>query len=131
MIDLNERNYKLKTQNRKFGKVIREKRCDARGKYKKGEGAVSLLMAISGNERVGEAFSFHGCFTKGGTNLWRFYNFMMEMCNWLEANGPGRKFLFTMDNLNIHKHPLILNLINDRGHRFGFVCTILVMLWSD
>ncbi len=33
VIDLNESNYKLEMQNRKFGKVTREKRCDARGKY--------------------------------------------------------------------------------------------------
>jgi hypothetical protein len=33
VIDLGESNYKLETQNRKFGKVTREKRCNARGKY--------------------------------------------------------------------------------------------------
>ena len=33
VIDLDESNYKLETQNRKFGKVVREKRCKARGKY--------------------------------------------------------------------------------------------------
>mgnify|MGYP006211949657 FL=1 len=33
VIDLDESNYKLETQNRKFGKVVREKRCNARGKY--------------------------------------------------------------------------------------------------
>jgi hypothetical protein len=48
IIDLDESNYKLDTQNRMFGKVMREKQCDARGKYKKGEESVSLLMAISG-----------------------------------------------------------------------------------
>ncbi len=56
----------------------------------------------------------------GGTNLWCFYNFMMELCNWLEANRPGQDVLFTMDNLNIHKHPSIFNLIHERGHHFVF-----------
>jgi hypothetical protein len=79
VIDIDESNYKLESQNRKFGKVTREKRCDARGKYKKGAGSVSLLMAISGDERVGEAFSFHRCFTEGGTNLWRFFNYMRNL----------------------------------------------------
>jgi hypothetical protein len=65
VIDLDESNYKLETQNSKFRKVIREKRYGARGKYKKGEGSVSLLMAISGNEREGESFSFHRCFLEG------------------------------------------------------------------
>jgi hypothetical protein len=40
----------LEMQNRKFGKGIREKRCAAHGKYKKGEGGVSLLMAILGDK---------------------------------------------------------------------------------
>ena len=53
VIDLDKSNYKLETQNRKSGKVTREKRCDARGKYKKGEGSVSLLMYISGDEQAG------------------------------------------------------------------------------
>jgi hypothetical protein len=102
------------------GEVIREKRCDARDKYKKGEGSVSLLMAISGNERVGQAFSFHRCFTEGGTDLFRFYNFLLELFDWLDQNLPGRSFLLTMDNLNIHRHPVVLHLIAQRGHRVVF-----------
>ena len=70
IIDLDKSNYKLETQNRKFGKVTREKWCDGRGKYKKGEGSVSLLMAISGNEQAGQSFSFRRCFVEGGTDLY-------------------------------------------------------------
>jgi hypothetical protein len=120
VIDLDESNYKLETQNHKFGMVIREKRCDARGKYKKGEGSVSLLMVISGDKREGESFSFHRCFIEGGTDLFRFYNFLFELFDWLDANRPGRSFLLTMDNLNIHCHPAMLHLIADRGHRVVF-----------
>jgi hypothetical protein len=120
VIDLDESNYKLESQNRKYGKVIREKRCDARGKYKKGEGSVSLLMAISGDERDGQAFSFYMCFVEGGTDLFRFYNFLSELFDWLDVNRPGRSFLLTMDNLNIHRHPAVLHLIADRGHRVVF-----------
>lgn len=120
IIDIDESNYKLESQNRKFGKVTRAKRCDARGKYKKGAGSVSLLMAISGDERVGEAFSFHRCFTEGGTNLWRFFNYMQDLMDWLDINRPGRSFLFTMDNLNLHRHPVTTNLIYARGHRIVF-----------
>ncbi len=65
VIDIDKSNFKLESQNQNFGKVTRERRCDARGKYKKGVGSVSLLMAISGDARVGEAFSFHRCFTEG------------------------------------------------------------------
>ncbi len=66
VIDIGKSNYKLESQNRTFGKVTRKRHCDARGKYKKGAGSVSLLIAISGDKRVGEAFSFHRCFTEGG-----------------------------------------------------------------
>ena len=76
IVDFDESNYKLETQDRKNGKVSREKRCDARGKYKKGAGSLSLVMAISGDERAAQAFSFHRTYTEGGTDLWRFYNFM-------------------------------------------------------
>jgi hypothetical protein len=120
IIDLDESNYKLETQNRKFGKVMREKRCDARGKYKNGEGSVSLLLAISGDEQAGQSFSFHRCFTEGGTDLYRFFNYMTELCDWLDDNRPGRSFLFTMDNLNLHRHPIVSNLIYGRGHRVVF-----------
>ena len=120
VIDLDESNYKLEMQNRKFGKVTREKRCNARGKYKKGEGSVSLLMAISGDKQAGQSLSFHRCYTEGGTDLWRFFNFMLELCDWLDAHRPGSSFLFTMDNLNIHKHPVILDLIHGHEHRVIF-----------
>ncbi len=43
VINLNKSNYNLESQNRKYGKVIWEKRCDARGKYKKGEGECEPL----------------------------------------------------------------------------------------
>jgi hypothetical protein len=92
VIDIDESNCKLESQNRKFGKVTREKRCDARGKYMKSAGSVSLLMAISGDERVGKAFSFHRCFTEGGTNLLRFFNYMRNLMDWLDINRPGRSF---------------------------------------
>jgi len=120
VIDIDKSNYKLESQNRKFGEVTRERRCDAQGKYKKGAGSVSLLMAISGDERVGEAFSFHRCFTEGGTNFWRFFNYMQNLMDWLDINRPGRSFLFTMDNLNLHRHLVTTNLIYARGHHIVF-----------
>ena len=100
--------------------MIWEKRCDGRGKYKKGEGSVSLLMAISGDERDGQAFSFHRCFVEGGTDLFRFYNFLLELFDWLAEHRPERLFLLTMDNMNIHRHPAVLNLVAERGHRVVF-----------
>ncbi len=45
---------------------------------------------------------------------------MTELCDWLVANWPGRPLLFTMDNLNLHRHPIVSNLIYGRGHRVVF-----------
>jgi hypothetical protein len=45
---------------------------------------------------------------------------MSDLIDFLNANYPNRRFLFTMDNLNIHRHPIILNLIEDAGHRIVF-----------
>jgi hypothetical protein len=56
----------------------------------------------------------------GGADLLHFFDFMLELCNWLAANHPVCQFLFTMDNLNIHKHPMIIHLIYSHGHRVVF-----------
>jgi len=45
---------------------------------------------------------------------------MHDLCDWLTTFRAGRHFIFTMDNLNIHKHPIIINLIYTRGHRVVF-----------
>ncbi len=116
LIDIDEIGYRLNSQNHSFGKVTREKSCDARGKYKNDDGGVNLLMAISGDERDGHSFLLHKCYNKGGTDLLCFFDFMLKFCNWLAVNHPGCQFLFTMDNLNIHKHLMIIHLIYSRAH---------------
>ena len=45
---------------------------------------------------------------------------MTEFLDWLEEHRPGKSFCFTMDNLNIHKHPMVLTLIEEAGHRLVF-----------
>lgn len=118
MIDVDEACFKVTDKDRKRGKVRGWRRCDARGKYKKGAGSTSLLMGISGDEV--DPFEFHQQFSSGGTGLWRFYCFMRDFIDWLTTNRPGRSFCFTMDNLNVHKNPMILNMIENAGHRIVF-----------
>jgi len=66
VIDIDKSNYKLESQNQKFGKVTWERRCDARGQYKKGAGSVSLLMAILGVTReLGRHFLSTGASRRG------------------------------------------------------------------
>jgi hypothetical protein len=115
MIDIDEAKFKLESQNRKWGKVTRQRRCDACRKYEKGEGGISLIMGICGDEA--DPFEFHQQFARGGTGLWQFYCYMHDFIEFLDVNGPGNSYCFTMDNLNIHKNPIIVDLIKDAGHR--------------
>jgi hypothetical protein len=118
MIDIDEAKFKLESADRKYGKVAREFRCNLRGKYKKGEPGSNLIMAISGDGN--NPYSFHQQYTEGGTDLWRFYSFMRDLIDDLQTRFPGRRFTFTMDNLNIHRHQLVLNLIHNAGYRVVF-----------
>ena len=77
-------------------------------------------MTISGDEQIGQAFLFHRCYTEGNTDLWRFYNYISELCSWLAEHRPWRLFLFTMDNLNLDRSPLVQNLIHSFGHRIVY-----------
>ena len=45
---------------------------------------------------------------------------MLGLLGYLDAHHPGRSFVLTMDNLNIHKHLAIRFLIYNRGHRLVF-----------
>ena len=102
----------------KRGKVTKERICDARGKFKNFAGQVSLLIGTSWHGR--NPFSFHKQFSEGGTNPCLFYVFMREFIDLLDANRPGSKFCFTMDNINIHKHPVIPDMVEYAGHCIVF-----------
>jgi hypothetical protein len=114
MIDIDEAGFKLESKDRKRGKVTKQKRANAPGKYKKGVRSVNLLMGISGDEA--DPFEFHNLYV-GSLNTWRFYTFMEDFIQWLTLNRPGQTFCFTMDNLNINKHPIVRELIDTSGHR--------------
>lgn len=118
MIDIDEAGFKLESGDRSFGKAAREFRCNIRGQYKKGVPGSSLIMAISGS--ANDPYEFHQQFTEGGTDMYRFYCFMRDLIEDLNTNFLNKSFCFTMDNLNIHKHPVILDLIADAGHRVVF-----------
>jgi hypothetical protein len=45
---------------------------------------------------------------------------MEAFIEWLNANRLNEQFLFTMDNLNLHKHPMILDMIENAGYRIVF-----------
>jgi len=118
MIDIDEAGFKIDDQDRKRGKVTKQRRVNSKGKYKKGDRNVSLLMGISGDQQ--DPFEFHQTFSEGGTNQYRFFCFMEDFIAWLVLNRPNQQFCFTMDNLNLHKHPMIRDMIDEAGHRVVF-----------
>jgi hypothetical protein len=117
MIDIDEAGFKLESGDRKFAKVAREFRANIRGNYKKGAPGSNLIMAIGGGHNP---YSFHRQYTEGSTNLERFHEYMTELIEDLNTRYPNRSFTFTMDNLNIHRNRMILDLIRDAGHRIVF-----------
>mmetsp|Transcript_62071 Transcript_62071/g.74686 ORF Transcript_62071/g.74686 Transcript_62071/m.74686 type:complete len:97 (-) Transcript_62071:90-380(-) len=45
---------------------------------------------------------------------------MTKILDDLRARFPGRSFCFTMDNLNVHTNPMVINAILNDGHKFVF-----------
>ena len=119
MIDVDEAGFKLDHQNRKFGKTVSPLRCDQAGVYGIGL-KTNILLAIAGDPVL--AMRWWEMWRKGGTTLDRFANFVQVVLDDLATNPQtvGRTFTFTTDNLNVDKHPRIVNMIRGAGHRLVF-----------
>ena len=57
IIDLDKAQFKLEIQDRKYGQVSNQKRCNTKGKYNMGVSSVNLLMDVSGDNA--EPFLYH------------------------------------------------------------------------
>jgi hypothetical protein len=117
IIDIDEAGFKLEHQNRKFGKTVSALRCTQAGVYGRGE-KLNLLLAISGDDV--NVMRWHEIWMMGGTTITRFYDFIRRILDDLAVQFPGRRFCFTMDNLNSHKNPIILNMLHNAGHLYVF-----------
>jgi hypothetical protein len=115
IIDFDQCALFAETTDRPFGKCVREKRCDMCGPYNEGE-KLNFMMAVVGDDN--NPLRWTEAWSSEGTNLFRLYNFLERII--LDLAPLGRSFCFTMDNLNIHKNPIILNLIMGAGHRYVF-----------
>jgi hypothetical protein len=118
MVDIDECGLFVETAARHIGKAFVGVRCREPGPYGHSE-KYTLLMAIAA--RPGPLDRFVQMDTRPGTNVTTFFEFMQDMINdigpgWL----PGNRRCFTMDNLLAHKHPLVLQLIQQHGHRYVF-----------
>ena len=95
------------------------KRTHVDGAYNRDAG-VNLMMAVSTDSNYGMEWHDHWLSDEGGTNLYRLLEFYERILDQLDVDHPGRSFCFTMDNLNVHKHPAFLHLLVNRGHRYLF-----------
>ena len=119
MIDVDESGIKIEASNPNFGKAVSFQRCHFEGAYNR-ERKLNLMMAVSADPVYDMEWHEHWEQDEGGTNLYRMYTFFERIINQLEVDRPGRTFCFTMDNLNVHHHPMLLDLITSRGHRYLF-----------
>ena len=79
---------------------------------------LNVLMAVCGCDVIPSRWS--ELWTGEGTTLHRFYHFIRTIVEDINERFPGLFFTLTMDNLNIHKNPLVVGLILDKGHQVGF-----------
>ena len=114
VIDIDEAGIHLESQDRSFGKTVEGDRCDQAGHYNRSE-RLNTLLGISGDDAI--ASRWVNTWSGEGTTLFRFSTFLDEVLNDLDVRFPGRVFCFVMDNLNTHKHPHIVGMIHNRGHR--------------
>jgi len=81
---------------------------------------VNCMMAISVDGNYNMAWHDIWSQEEGGTDVYKVYTFFRRVIDRLTIDHPGRSFCFTMDNLNTHKNPMVLNLITGEGHRYLF-----------
>lgn len=81
IIDLDEAKFTITSQDRKYGKAHSSKRVDAKGMYKKGASAVTLILGVSASEH--NQFAYAKQYDEGTTDLVRFYTFMVEFIEFL------------------------------------------------
>ena len=89
-----------------------------KGIYNRAGQKLNVLLAICGDNN--DPMRFSHLWTGEGTTLLIYYNFMRSIIDELERRHPGRSFCFTKDNLNVHKNPIIMDLISNAGHRVVF-----------
>jgi hypothetical protein len=65
---------------------------------------------------LGRPFPSTGALQRGEQICGVFFIYMQNLMNWLDYNQPGQSFLFTMGDLNLHKHLVTINLIYLCGH---------------
>jgi hypothetical protein len=77
------------------------------------------MMAISADRNYDMEWHEPWPQEEGGTNLFMMYTFIERIMDQLVIDWPaGCSFCFTMDNLNIHHNPVLLQMIASQGHMY-------------
>ena len=116
IIDLDEAGVFVETADRKYGKCEVGRRVKQAGPYSKGV-KLNIIMAISGDPN-GRRWSH--MWTNGGTTNELFIDFIEHILSTLPHGNEGRRYVFTMDNLNAHLNGQAIALIHLHGHRVCF-----------
>ena len=117
LIDIDEMGLFLESTNRKFGKTLRGLRADQKGVYNRGL-KMNFLAGVCGDRVDPMRWSID--WIGEGTTVEIFLGFMTTIVDDLGERYPDRSFCFTMDNLNVHKNPAVVNLVLNAGHRLVF-----------
>ena len=115
MVDLDEARLVMDQANRRYSKGRLGYRCRTTGHYK-ADGRL-LLAAISGSED-GERWLMME--DRSGTTLPLCVRFIRHILDGLGQGMPGNRRCIVMDNLNVHKHPVVLQMITQAGHMHNF-----------
>lgn len=107
---VDESGMKIEASNHKFGKAVSFHQCHIDGAYNR-DRKLNLIMAVSADPIYDMEWHEHWEQEEGGTDLYRMYTFFERIMDQLAVDRPRRSFCFTMDNLNVHHHPMLLNLI--------------------
>lgn len=122
IIDLDEASMYLDAANRPGGKAFSGFRVREPGPHTRGSEKFTLLMAISG--RTGQQGDpsprWTSIWQEGGTTIARMLDFVQLILNDIGPATPESWYCFTMDNLNSHKNPMVVNLIYAFGHGVCF-----------
>ncbi len=115
MIDFNEVGMNVEHRNCKYCKCLKFYHVDSNGAYNQDKES-NLLLAILGNDTIQTNYWME-MQEEGGIILFRFYNFKCRVIISLGDDHPGCSFCFTVDNLDIHHNPAVLQMIHDAGYQ--------------
>lgn len=111
LLDTDEAAIYLETAARGFGKCYIGRRCEEEGPYGHSE-KYTLLLTVGA---MGLKVSLFDRIS--GVNVPIYADHMQDVLNAIGPGTPANRYTFLCDNLNVHKNPLIGQVIHQSGRR--------------